>query len=648
MQEASTNIISTSKTGNTTTIILATGSYLGETSIKELPHGIIDKTETGIGATTLELNSTRNSIIVEPHKITASSKAYKHKALYIGTPTKYHPKKVTDKEIKEYLLDTSKQGKKIVVVTDSLPRLIKVMNSIDQKEHDKYFLMLDEVDSFQHDSTFRGSMELSLDIYKKFDQDKRAMVTATMIPFSDPELEHEPRTIFKYDVPTLRGIDFISAENLEGKTIDKIKELIASNPNDKIMIAYNSVTGSYDLAEHLVKDKIINKADIKILCSINSEKIAKDYFAELSDDVLPAKLCFCTSAYFSGYDLKEKYHLVSLSTTDSPIYTLSDHKIKQIAGRGRKGLLSETIVYSTKGKTLKQSYTKDDLINSATKVISSLECLERHFSTTPLLKDNLKKTWESVANTVTIDTFTLVRYDANGKPQISYLNIDAYLESVRVREEVYKNDQSLYQIHKTTGHTVSYNNHSSKTVVVKQTTSKTEKLALVNEVIKQLKGLKSPEEIEDLLNNDSLSTNQRNILLTYHQFKDYVDSTDLISHLEIAGKQDKRGLKSFKKSADFVTMDNGNPYKRAVLYHFPIGSTFTGEEMVKKWNAVFSETGFGTEKLTPVSAVRLTNEYFTTKRGSHSKSKEHTISGLYKLKVTALKSDTLTTKKLAP
>ena len=74
-------------------ITVKNGTYLSNT-IDKLPHGIINKTETGIGATTVELDSKRNSIIVEPLKVTASAKAYKHKALYVGSPTKQFPKKI--------------------------------------------------------------------------------------------------------------------------------------------------------------------------------------------------------------------------------------------------------------------------------------------------------------------------------------------------------------------------------------------------------------------------------------------------------------------------------------------------------------------------------------------------------------------------
>ena len=42
--------------------------------ITKIPHGIVDKKRPGIGATTLEINSRRDSIIVVPTKILAYNK----------------------------------------------------------------------------------------------------------------------------------------------------------------------------------------------------------------------------------------------------------------------------------------------------------------------------------------------------------------------------------------------------------------------------------------------------------------------------------------------------------------------------------------------------------------------------------------------
>ena len=91
---------------------------------ENLPWGIIKKNRTGIGATTLELNSPRHSIIVVPTRALAYEKAKssrigdtnKYKVLYIGgridgfnIPT-----------IQDYLTDEEIKYKKFIVVVDSL------------------------------------------------------------------------------------------------------------------------------------------------------------------------------------------------------------------------------------------------------------------------------------------------------------------------------------------------------------------------------------------------------------------------------------------------------------------------------------------------------------------------------------------------
>ncbi len=93
--------------------------------LKFLPHGFVYKQETGMGATSLEITSHRNSIIVEPIKITASSKANSNNAFYVGSATRYHTGKTTNpKAFKEYIYNKSIPYKKIIVVAHSLPKVI--------------------------------------------------------------------------------------------------------------------------------------------------------------------------------------------------------------------------------------------------------------------------------------------------------------------------------------------------------------------------------------------------------------------------------------------------------------------------------------------------------------------------------------------
>ena len=109
---------------------LINGIFLSE-AIENLPYGRIDKRETGIGATTLELSSKRHSIIVQPLRITAESKAEgKPDVFYFGNNRNKSTGRIRthglDKEIglREYINNPKWQFKKISVVADSLPKLI--------------------------------------------------------------------------------------------------------------------------------------------------------------------------------------------------------------------------------------------------------------------------------------------------------------------------------------------------------------------------------------------------------------------------------------------------------------------------------------------------------------------------------------------
>ncbi|NCB03328.1 MAG: hypothetical protein EOM67_14415, partial [Spirochaetia bacterium] len=124
-----------------------------------LPYGIINKTITGIGATTLELNSDRNSIIVLPTKSLAYSKFKikegkdgENSCMYVGSPIGDIKSDITLQSIQAYLNTDNEKKKKILVVADSLP---KVLDAIGKEHYNEFFLMIDEIDTLQIDNTYR-------------------------------------------------------------------------------------------------------------------------------------------------------------------------------------------------------------------------------------------------------------------------------------------------------------------------------------------------------------------------------------------------------------------------------------------------------------------------------------------------------------
>ncbi len=210
-----------------------------------LPYGLINKTITGIGATTLELNSDRNSIIVLPTKSLAYSK-YKikeerdgeHSCIYVGSPIGDILSDVTPVKIQQYLDIENGKYKKILVVADSLP---KVLTTIGEEHYNDFFLMIDEIDTLQIDNTYRPALENVIDYYAKFNQSNRSAVTATFREITHPELLKETVITTAYKTNPSRQIQLRHTNNEDYCTIDTIKSNIGNTPDDKILVAYNSV-----------------------------------------------------------------------------------------------------------------------------------------------------------------------------------------------------------------------------------------------------------------------------------------------------------------------------------------------------------------------------------------------------------------------
>ena len=121
--------------------------YLGEV-FDSIPFGILNKNRTGVGATTLEIEAKRNSIIVFPNKSLAYSKSKtKDSLLYVGSPIGDSTSIISPKDIKKYIdeidqrrSDGEEVYKKFLVVADSLPKIYEVI-ATKKESFDSYFLL---------------------------------------------------------------------------------------------------------------------------------------------------------------------------------------------------------------------------------------------------------------------------------------------------------------------------------------------------------------------------------------------------------------------------------------------------------------------------------------------------------------------------
>lgn len=232
------------------TITIEQGQKIGEV-MDRIPFGVLNKTITGLGATTLEItNQERDSIIVVPTKSLAYGK-YKSAnnhfgdgyAFYFGSPIKEIRSAVKPAQVKNYLDSNNQWKKKFLVVADSLPRLIEILDSYNIDVYNSYFLMVDEIDTMQADSAYRPRLEYVMDYYFKFNQKFRSAVSATLNDFSNPKMEYESKIVTRWRENPRRNIDLIYTNYVDDTAVKIITQKLSENTDAKILIAYNSLDG---------------------------------------------------------------------------------------------------------------------------------------------------------------------------------------------------------------------------------------------------------------------------------------------------------------------------------------------------------------------------------------------------------------------
>ncbi|NQW07367.1 MAG: hypothetical protein HQ480_02570 [Candidatus Pelagibacter sp.] len=330
-----------------------------------LPHGIIDKTVTGLGGTTLELDCPRDSIVVEPLKHTADSKSKKrsyynnYQIFYFGAIQKkkqvikgllttkgFEISDSTKDRFVKYL-DACKQNEqpiKITCVSDQLIFLYDYLKEIEGADCTDFHLLLDEIDSMQEQSSFRNVMHDCLKIYKNHPVEKRSLLSATISIFHDPALKNEPFTKIQYKDQVKTHLDLLVTNNVERRTIETIRELINGKDDKNILVAYNYLKGINNIVKEL-ENVSVSKDDIAILYSSSKKNPIDGYErSEIIDTALPKKINFITAAYFNGFDLEDDAHVIIAVDAKVRALAISAKTVYQICGRLRKGAASIKVI----------------------------------------------------------------------------------------------------------------------------------------------------------------------------------------------------------------------------------------------------------------------------------------------------------------
>ena len=621
--------------------------YLGEV-FDRIPFGILNKNRTGVGATTLEIEAKRNSIIVFPNKSLAYSKSKtKDSLLYVGSPIGDITSSILP-NIKKYIDEIDQRWsygedvyKKFLVVADSLPKVYEVI-ATKQESFESYFLLVDEVDMIQSDATYRPKLEDVIDYYCKFPQSNRALVSATIRDFTHHEVQKEPMLIAKYDNEEERQKphQIIHTDNPNRAVVEYIKERY-NGEKEKIVIAYNSITDIKEIIFLLPEDL---RSRCGVLCSEESEDKVKDYYVELVDGKLEKDITFMTCVYFVGVDIHERYQLVSVINANVPYTLLSIDRLTQIRGRCRHedGLISETICYSTKednkykfGDISKEEY-RDRLLKKADKIIQLYHAIDNIVEEEQdgEMRDEFDSLFDKVKPAIQRYAtekvgnleVSLTRKDIDKNYQISYFNIDALVEMFELLNNLYDKKGKLegkYGLE--IGDTLHFEitkeqEECRKKVQDKKKMRKDELMTAAKEKILQLhdKGRLTTEEIESLRNEKG----QRDIERYYNGVRDlyeYVEINKLLSFLD--EDPDPREYRNYKNGVIFKALEDTNPFKAALLAKFPVSETYYSIDEIKDFMSQKVEECLNRKiDSSKNTLMYLFRSFFTTKRNRYGKS----------------------------
>ena len=657
-----------------------------------LPYGIVKKSVPGIGATTLALNQPRDTIIVLPTKKLAYQKYLRgynkertsNRFLYVGSDIPEEKcKSPTDEQIRSYIAE-KRTGtfpyKKILVVADSLGRVMEQIKYIKEEptrfvrkkleeyaeklKHDPslptlnipitklyephmdWHIMVDEIDTFQSDGKFREAMENVIDYYLEFPPIKRCLVSATIRPFTHPQLKEEPLLEINYEHPKKRPVNIIRTNNMHREVADRLGFCRKQYPNDKIVVAYNSIR-SINTVIRLLPVEL--QADCSVACSSQSQTMVGEYYRSLHSGKLATPITFITSTYFVGVDIEERFHLLTVTDPRRIQTLLSPEKIYQISGRCRDelGLLSETIIYDFyKPKTPEKAITLEEYEHKAeilSQFANSSEDIQK--SCENVLPANFADVKDAIVERSKHSVFgsqpiSIIRRNIHGKVVPAYLNIDALGEYQQLCTETYTTKERFFATLRETCQicNTAYHSHkkNAEQIQIEETDRENRKNVIIQYVqasIDELLQAKSQGPITDdvldrMIRKPRDNRHGRTFLKRVKELYPYVPLDKLIDML--TPRLTKDGInwnavwyRNLRRSIFFACLADDHPFRILLRDYFPQESRMASDEIREKMNAVLINIQ-ARELKSNREAIKLYHCFFEEKR-SHNKTNFRTV-----------------------
>ena len=429
-------------------VILNKDQYLSDV-IRQIPtNSIISKRIPGCGATTLELNTYRNSIILVPNVPVINSKCQKYKNL-LGVY-----EKVTVGEITQYLHEHKLY--KIMTTPESFPKVKKACELCDLNIYTDFFLLDDECHQLIKDVDYRADIVLPMDDFFQFEH--KALVSATPIKFSDPRFKDFKTIEIRAEYDYQQKIQVVHTYSI-ARTV---REYLENHKNNKVCIFFNSVDGIYSIMKQF---GMLNNATV--YCAPKSRtKLKSEHDFTNAYNVWSAKTMkqynFFTGRFYTAFDLELDYKPNLLMITDPHLspYTMLDVDTDciQICGRFRNGISSATHIYRTDEEIVAK--TRDELeweisaheyaYNTIQTFYNSSDSRESRFafgealetlSFRKYLYPNLTKNWFAIDNAIN-EKLVESRYKYRGQVKLWYNDCHFFIPTFE--DKPYgKNDEKL-------------------------------------------------------------------------------------------------------------------------------------------------------------------------------------------------------------
>ena len=324
-------------------VTLKQGQYLSDVMRKIPANCILSKRIPGCGATTLELKTNRNSIIVVPNVPVIQSKV-KKKPYPMGV---YED--VTISDVATYLNENSRY--KIMTTPESFGKIKVACEKCGINIYSDFFLLMDECHQLVKDVDYRADIVLPMVDFFHFK--KKALVSATPLGFSDPRFKGFKTIEICADYDYQQKIQVVHTYSI-AKTV---KEYLESHKDNKVCIFFNSVDGIYSMMEQFGMLK-----DATVYCAPKSQiKLKSEHGFTNAYDVWSANTMkrynFFTGRFYTAFDLELEQDRPDLLMITDPY--LSPHTMLdvdtdciQICGRFRNGISSATHIYREKSNII--------------------------------------------------------------------------------------------------------------------------------------------------------------------------------------------------------------------------------------------------------------------------------------------------------